>query len=494
MLRTLVFGLALTGLAGAALQAQQTPPTPPPAPKDAPIPPQNPALNAKPDPSKAALLQQLSTSLEGVTSQVGRAVVQIFARSYVPTQEAGSSDQLLTSQNSSGSGVILTADGYILTNSHVVSGARSLRVQLPDTHENRSDEAQIKHLGRSLAATVIGIDRNTDLALIKIDRNNLPYLTLGDSSKLKQGQIVLALGNPLGLENSVSMGVVSAVARQLKPDDFMTYVQTDAPINPGNSGGPLVDTEGHVVGIDTFIMTQSGGSEGIGFAIPSNIARLVYTQLRKYGHVHRAELGIVAQAISPAMADGLELSTDQGIIVSDVNKDGPGDHAGLKEDDIIVAINGRRVTTPRQLEYNLYRQGPGSTITLTVQRGEQRMDLFATPEEHPDPFDALADLADPTQNIITPLGIIGLNITPKIASMLSDMRRPAGVLVAASTAAHPYSVGGLKTGDVIYSVNRKVVGSIEELRSAVSTLHTGDSAVLQVQREDSLVYVALELE
>ncbi len=495
MFRISVLWLALTGLAGSFLLAQTKPPASPST-NDAvpPVPPQNPALNAKPDPSKAALLQQLSTSLEGVTAQVGRAVVQIFARSYVPSQEAGNSDQLLTSQNSSGSGVLLTADGYILTNAHVVSGARSLRVQLSNVQDRRTDEAQIKHLGRSLAATVVGIDRGTDLALIKIDRNNLPYLSLGDSSKLKQGQIVLALGNPLGLENSVSMGVVSAVSRQLKPDDFMSYVQTDAPINPGNSGGPLVDTEGHVVGIDTFILTQSGGSEGIGFAIPSNIARLVYTQLRKYGHVHRAELGIVAQAVSPAMADGLELSTDYGVIVSDVNKDSPGDHAGLKADDIIVAINGRRVTTPRQLEYNLYRQDPGSTITLTVQRGEQRMDLFATPEEHPDPFDALADLADPTKNIVPPLGIIGLDITPKIAGLLSDMRRPAGVLVAASTASRPYSVSGLKTGDLIYSVNRKVVNSVDELRTVVNGLHSGDPAVLLVQREDNLVYVALELE
>ena len=441
-----------------------------------------------------ALLQQFSDSLEGVASHVGRAVVQIFARSYVPVQDAASSDQLLTSQNSSGSGVILTPDGYILTNSHVVAGARSLRVQFSTTRERMISGASGPRSGRAVSATVVGVDRITDLAVIKVDQTNLPYLTLGNSTELKQGQIVLALGNPLGLENSVSMGIVSAVARQLKPEDFMVYIQTDAPINPGNSGGPLVDTEGHVVGINTFILTQSGGSEGIGFAIPSNIAKLVYTQLRRYGHVHRAELGIMAETITPAMADGLELPVANGVIVSDVDKDGPGYSAGLQPDDIILAVNNRPVMSPRQLELNVYRQGPGSEITLTVQRGEERINLFAKPEEHSDPIDTLADLADPSKNVVAELGIIGIDITPKVAALISDLRRPAGVLVAASTAAHPYSVGGLKTGDVIFSVNRKIISSVAELKSAVNGLKSGDPAVLLVQRDENLVYVALEID
>jgi serine protease Do len=340
----------------------------------------------------------------------------------------------------------------------------------------------------------VGIDRATDLAVIKINGTNLPYLTLGDSLKVRQGQVVLALGNPLGLENSVSMGVISAVSRQLKPDDMMTYIQTDAPINPGNSGGPLVDTEGHVVGINTMIITQSGGSEGIGFAIPSNTAKMVYTQLRQFGHVHRAELGLVGQAITPAMADGLELPVDRGVIISDVDKGSPADKAGLQPDDIVLALNGRRVTTPRQLQFNVYRQEPGSRISLTIQRGEQRMELFAEPEEHPDAFDALADVADPAKNLIPQIGIIGIDITPKIASMVTDLRRPAGVLVAASTAARPFSNDGLKTGDVIFSLNRKIVNSVAELRSIVDSLKPGNPAVLLVQRDDNLVYVPLEME
>jgi len=189
-----------------------------------------------------------------------------------------------------------------------------------------------------------------------VHKTHLPYLAFGDSDQLKQGQLVLALGNPLGLDDSVSLGIVSAIARQLKPDDPMVYIQTDAPINPGNSGGPLLDADGRVVGINTFILTQSGGSEGIGFAIPSNIARQVYAQLKTHGHVHRAQLGLVAQTINPVMADGLDLETEHGVIVSDVDPHGPAATAGVKTDDVIVALDGKKIFTVRQLEVNVYPQ------------------------------------------------------------------------------------------------------------------------------------------
>jgi serine protease Do len=485
--RLLGFRLALSVfLVTCRLSAQAVPSTPTGASAS------KPAQSAHLDPGKDAVLTSLSGSLEHVTAEVGRAVVQIFARSYVPGTDSDSSDQLLTSQNSSGSGVLLTPDGYILTNAHVVSGARSLRVELSSDLSLRQPEA--KRPGRAMPAKVIGVDRATDLAVVKIDRQDLPYLTLGNSRELKQGQIVLAMGNPLGLENSVSMGVVSAVARQVKSDDFMFYIQTDAPINPGNSGGPLVDTDGHVVGINTFILTQSGGSEGIGFAIPSNIAKLVYTQLRRFGHVHRAELGIMGETITPQMADALDLPVGHGVVISDVEKDSPADQAGLQADDIILALNGRTTATQRQLQFDIFRQGPGSDITLTVQRGEQRMQLIAHPIEKSDPFDALADISDPQKNVITQIGIIGLDITPKIAAMVSDLRRPAGVLVAASSGGQPYDNGGLKSADVIFSVNRKVINSVAELRSALAPMKTGDSVVLLVQRSGTLVYVTLDIE
>src|SRR5579875_2698535 len=269
--------LAAGSLSFAQLLAQQSQAAKPPA---------------TPNPDKMDVLRQLSTSFEEISQRSGRAVVQIFVRSYVTGESSGDNDELLTAENSSGSGIIMSPDGYILTNSHVVRNAHSVKVQLNVRTEAEERERGDRSYNRPINGSVVGMDRDTDLAVIKIDKTNLPYLEFGDSDELKQGQIVLALGNPLGLDNSVSMGVVSAVARQIKSDDPMVYIQTDAPINPGNSGGPLVDAQGHVMGINTFILTQSGGSEGIGFAIPSNLAKEIFQQLKTQGHVHRAQLGL----------------------------------------------------------------------------------------------------------------------------------------------------------------------------------------------------------
>lgn len=282
------------------------------------------------NPQKTNVLRELSGSFEDISQRAGRAVVQIFVRSYVPSDSSDTGNGLLTAENSSGSGIIMSPDGYILTNAHVVKGAHSVKVQLNVRTEAEAREQGDNSFNRPISGTLVGLDRDSDLAVIKIDGKNLPYLTFADSDELKQGQIVLALGNPLGLDNSVSFGVVSAVSRQIKPDDPMVYIQTDAPINPGNSGGPLVDTNGRVVGINTFILTQSGGSEGLGFAIPSDIAREVYTQLKAQGHVHRAQLGLVGETITPDIAEGLDLETDHGIIISDVAPDGAAAHAGVK--------------------------------------------------------------------------------------------------------------------------------------------------------------------
>ncbi|MGA7414986.1 MAG: trypsin-like peptidase domain-containing protein [Bryobacteraceae bacterium] len=449
---------------------------------------------ALPPTRSTMIFRELSNTLETISSQSGRAVVQIFARGYTTNDESSNTDTLLTSQRSSGSGVVITPDGFILTNAHVVKGARNLRVEL--LHQPGLD-AQVrgeKLVGRSIPARVIGVDRQTDLAVIKIDRENLPYLEFGDSNSLKQGQLVLALGNPLGLENSVSLGVVSAVARQLKPDDPVSYIQTDAPINPGNSGGPLIDADGRVVGINTLILTQSGGSEGIGFAIPSNLASRIFRQLKTIGHVHRLQLGLVVQTISPAMADGLSLQRDRGVIVSDVEPDGPAAKAGIQTDDIIVAMNGKLLESAPQLDSGIFRQAPGETISLQILRGEQTLDIKVAPVERPEQFDALADLMDPAVNVIPQLGIVGLDVTKAVLQLLPDLRRPSGVVVAAHVASSPYSGPTLETGDVIYAMNRKVVSTVVGLRAMLDRLKAGDAVVLLVEREGKLIYVSLELE
>ncbi len=381
---------------------------------------------AVPNPGKTDVLKQLSSSFEEISQRSGRAVVQIFVRSYVTGEGSDSNNsELLTAENSSGSGIIMSPDGYILTNAHVVKNAHAVKVQLNIRAEAEAQEQGDKSFNRPVAGTLIGVDRDSDLAVVKIDKQNLPYLDFGDSDALKQGQVVLALGNPLGLDNSVSLGVVSAIARQIKQDDPMVYIQTDAPINPGNSGGPLVDTEGRVVGINTFILTQSGGSEGIGFAIPSDIAREVYTQLKTQGHVHRAQLGLVAETITPDMAEGLELETDHGVLVSDLEPQGPAAHSGVQVDDIIVSLNSRRMASVHQLNANVYRLAPGTKVMLHIQRGAEQLDLpVVTEEQSGAELDALADMVDPVQNVVPELGIVGLNITKEVLKLFPDLRRP----------------------------------------------------------------------
>src|ERR1700685_2056042 len=450
---------------------------------------------ATPDPQKMDVLRQLSSSFEEISQRSGRAVVQIFVRSYVTPESSDNNGALLTAENSSCSGILISPDGYILTNAHVVKNAHSVKVQLNVRAEAEARELGDRSMNRPIPGTLVGIDRESDLAVVKIDRKNLPYLEFGDSNELKQGQIVLALGNPLGLDNSVSLGVVSAVARQVKPDDAMVYIQTDAPINPGNSGGPLVDSEGRVVGINTFILTQSGGSKGIGFAIPSNIAREVYSQLKTQGHVHRAQLGITAETITPEMAEGLELETDHGIIVSDLEPDGPAARAGIQVDDIIIALNNKRMTTKHELEANVFRMTPGTKVTVRVQRGADQLEVpVIMEEESGEELDALADMVDPVKNVVPELGIIGLDITKAVHELMPDLRRPAGVVVAARKANTPYTGPALDTGDVIYAVNHRVIGTVDQLRETLSSMKSGGAAVLRIEAQGHLLYVPIELD
>jgi serine protease Do len=249
------------------------------------------------------------------------------------------------------------------------------------------------------------------------------------------------------------------------------------------------------MGINTFILTQSGGSEGIGFAIPSNIARDVYTQLKTKGHVHRAQLGLVAQTITPEMADGLSLETDHGIVVSDLEPDGAAARAGVQVYDIVVGMNGRAMSSLRQLEANVYRLSPGTKITLRVQRGDSQMDIPVVAEEQSgEELDALADMVDPVKNIVQELGIVGLDINKAVLQLMPELRRPAGVVVAARKTNAPYSGPALQTGDVIYSVNRQVVNGVAQLRQVLGNMKSGQAVVLLVERSGHLIYVPLQLD
>jgi serine protease Do len=398
---------------------------------------------------------------------------------------------LISKQRSSGSGVLLSADGYIVTNGHVVQGARRVQVQLSYALDKTLPHSSaVKPRGKMIEGKVVGVDRDTDLAVLKIDRTELPHLTLGDSDAVKQGQLVLAFGNPLGLQNSVTLGIVSSTARQLKPEDPMIYIQTDAPINPGNSGGPLLDADGRVVGINTFILSQSGGSEGIGFSIPSNIVRNVYRQIRKDGHVHRGHIGVFAQTITPELAAGLSLGQEWGVLLADVAPEGPAAEAGLEVGDIVLKMNGKALENARQMEVNLYRSPLSEKVRLEILRGPEKLTFQVPVIERDDDPQRFADMVSPEVNMIGRLGILGIQIDKKIVAMLPDLRKKYGIVVAARAS----EGNGLHAGDVIYAVNTVPTATIEGLRKALEDLKPGDPAVIQVERDGKLMFIVLDLE
>lgn len=441
--------------------------------------------------NKRDALHEFSNSLQNLALSVNRGVVKIISIGYsLGTEDEDSTNTaVLSRQRSLGTGIILTADGYIVTNGHVVQGSRQVRVQLPASEQEiKGRNSVVKPSGKIIDAKVVGVDRETDLAVLKVDKTGLSHLNLGDSESLRPGQLVLAFGNPLGLQNSVSMGVVSSTARQIKPDDPMIYIQTDASINPGNSGGPLVDVNGIVMGVNTFIMSQSGGSEGIGFAIPSNIVKNIFDQIRKDGHVHRGQVGIRTQSLTPALAVGLGLPRDSGVLVGDVTPDGPAEEAGVKIGDIILAMDGKPMENARQFEVNVYRHSVGQAVKLTVLRDARELDLQLSVTERDDDPQRFADLVDPDKNQIKRLGIVAIEIGPKILELLPDLRKPYGVVVAARTAAGPSE---LQPGDVIHEINGAPISTIVALRETLDNAKPDTPLVMQVERDGKMMYQVL---
>jgi serine protease Do len=445
---------------------------------------------------KLEAIESLSTSLETLAQRVNRSVVKIVTTGYGLSEDSDAGNaSLLTRQRATGSGVILTADGYIVTNAHVIQGARRIRVQLPVSERAaRKSNSITKPSGTVLEAKIVGLDRETDVAVLKIEATDLPHLTLGDSRELRQGQLVMAFGSPLGLQNSASLGVISAVARQIKPDSPMIYIQTDASINPGNSGGPLVDMAGRVVGLNTMILSQSGGSEGIGFAIPSDTLRNVYTQIRKEGHVHRGQIGVSVETVTPLLAAGLGLTQDWGVLVADVTPDGPADKSGLKPGDIVLSLDGKPMENARQLEVNLWRFPVGDKVSVEVLRGADRLTMDVSVTAQDDDPQRFADMVNPEKNLIPKLGILGVEIDRKLAPLLPDLRKQYGIVVAARAAGAEGLDVDLRPGDVIYAINNEPTSTVAALSGALSRMKSGDAVVLQVEREGALMYVAFEME
>jgi serine protease Do len=440
-------------------------------------------------------LNEFSSSLESLVNKVRPCVVQLYSTGYATSEESdATSASLLSKQHSTGSGITVSADGYIVTNAHVVKGARRIQVRIPSPNEATGRSVTMRPQGKLIEAKLVGLDRDIDLAVVKIDQTGLPFLQFGDSNRIHQGELVMAFGSPLGLESSVSMGVVSSVARALHPDDMMLYIQTDAPINPGNSGGPLVDSQGRVIGINTFILTQSGGSEGLGFAIPSNIAKSVFGQIRHEGHVHRGRIGVHAQTITPGLASGLSLPQDWGVIVADVLPDGPADKAGVKIGDIVHTLNGKIMHDARQLELEIFRYPMRQKVTLDILREADHLTVEVPVIDARDDPTRFEDLVNPEDNLVPRLGILAIGIDKKLAAMLPDLRNSYGIVVAAGSTTDLSSGTGLHPGDVIYSVNGTPVVTVSALKTKLDEYKPGQPVVMQVERSGVLMFVTIELE
>jgi serine protease Do len=460
---------------------------------------ENPQKSASPtEITRKDLLAQFNESLQELTARVTPSIVQVQVTGYRALNDKNDTEaSTIGRQRSLGSGVIVDPDGYIITNAHVVKGAQRVRVVLTPATAGDSQVRASLGLGEHsppAEARIIGIAPTIDVALLKIEQKNLPAMAFADYTQLKKGQLVLAFGSPEGLENSVSMGVVSAVARQADPDVPSVYIQTDAPINPGNSGGPLVNTNGELVGINTFILTESGGSQGLGFAIPSSVVEFVYHELRKYGRVHRSVIGAQLQDITPDLAAGLSLKKERGVVVTDVEPGGPAEKAGLQIEDILLSLDGRAMGSVPLAEMIISTRPAGAVMQADVLRGTQRVTLKIPVSEQKNDVDQLGDLVDPAKDLIVKLGIYGVEIDEQLAKQLEDLREPSGVIVAALAADSIGVEADLQPGDVIHALNGKRVATLEELRAGLKALPAGAAGVLQIERDEKLQYITFEMD
>ena len=379
-----------------------------------------------------------------------------------------------------GSGVIVGADGHILTNHHVIDGADRIRVDLAD--------------GRSFSAKLVGSDAASDLAVIKIDARDLPTLAFGDSDRMKVGDVVLAFGNPLGVGQTVTMGNVSAKGRAtgLGDGNYEDFLQTDAPINQGNSGGALVNLQGELVGINAQILSPSGGNIGLGFAIPSGMARAVADQLKQDGVVHRSKLGVNVQSLTPDLAQSFGMSDAHGALVSGVEPGSPADHAGLKQGDVIVTLNGRQVTDGNALRNQIASTRPGSSVSLGFLRdGKTESRSVRLVEREGEKQASSKPAGDDGE--ASSFGMSVSPLTPRMAEELELPRSEKGLVVTDVDPAGAAASAGIQEGDVITRVNDREVATVSAMREAMAT-HADKPVRVLVNRRGASLFVAVPRE
>ena len=438
---------------------------------------------AAPDP-----FVRMNESIDALTKKVWPSVVQILVSSFGPQEGVPGSAAVIGRQQSVGSGFVIE-EGYIMTNAHVISGARRIQIVLPADNADGRLATALSGKTRLLTAQIVGVTTELDLALLKVDGLKLPALPLATYSDVRQGEMVFAFGSPNGLRNSLTSGLVSAVARQVSPDSPQIFVQTDAPINPGNSGGPLVNIRGEVVGVNTFIMSQAGGSDGLGFAVPSATVRTVFRQLRQYGHLRKQEVGMSLQTITPTMAAALKLARDHGVIVSDVWPNGPAAAAGLAVGDILTSVDGVPAENLPTVVYNFRLRDTLDNVQLVVLRGEAQLSISVKPVEQRSEFDSVSSISDPTKNLVSELGIIGVEIDAELAASATGLRDPYGIIVIARAASGTTDVPVVPK-DIIRAVNNRRITTLAGLRDSIRSLAPGTPVTLQIQRDGKLMFVS----
>jgi serine protease Do len=484
-LRSVKYGVIACAVLAASALAQSTPIR---TAGDAPV-----VLSKAP--ASPNLLRELNSSLEAVVSKISPAVVQIVVTGYGPSEEHGHTDTArIVRQHAIGTGIIVDADGYIMTNAHVVEGAQRIRVILPPPASDSAIELQPIHAGQILEAKLLGTHKQSDLALLKVDATHLPTAALRGDVRVHQGELVFAIGTPEGLRNTVSMGVVSSLARQLDPDKPMVYIQTDAALNPGNSGGPLVDIDGNVIGINTLMLSEGGGSEGLGFAIPAAIVSFDYQNLRKSGRVQRVALGLRTQNITPTLAMGLHLAKSWGAVISDIVAGGAAEAAGLQLNDIIMAIDGEQILGLPDVIMRLYLHPPDRVLKMDVLRGETPMSFYVAVKVHHESIDALADIPGLQKRLVRKLNVFVADLDGNVKPLLEDTRSDSGVVVVAQLSGSNSLETGLETGDIIRALDRTALQTTSQFQAMVHNLSPGDPVVLQVERKGKLQYLAFEME
>ena len=383
-------------------------------------------------------------------------------------------------EQSLGSGVVVSADGYIVTNNHVVEQADEIRVTLFDK--------------RSFKAKLIGADSKTDVAIVKIDADNLSAMNWGDSDKLQVGEFVLAIGNPYGLNHTVTMGIISAVGRaNVGIADYEDFIQTDAAINPGNSGGPLVDIKGELIGINTAIFSRSGGYQGIGFAVPSNMARLVMDQLVQKGKITRGWLGVTIQELTPELSQKFGIRNSKGALVGDIATGSPAEKAGIKRGDIILEFNGKNVHDVGNLRNMVAQSKVGAEVPVLILRGKKEYALKVIIAELPKEIAELVPDSAPDESLEEGLsGLTVIELSKEIAKQLGLSRDEKGVVVIRVDPGSAAEEAGIRKGDVIQEVDRMKVDRLNNYNRIVSGIRSGDTVLLFINRGGKKFYVTIK--